>query len=274
MNWGYARSWTAPLGWGDWPAWLACLAAVVALVISIRAQRDGRRSANAAEKSVAAAEASGEEARWSRLASERSATVAEETPADQRREAAERRAAEEEASRPRVDLRVEYSGGGMFLLFNQGAARAENIRAVGEYPAMRSWPAGLSLSTCPERASGQPTLAPALHARRPPTCRLLQRPETPLRTQGIHCPDQTSQLVRQVASNAAPRQDRGSTPVPANHSPAPRQPADSRSGGSASSRHQDRHGAHRAAADRQDQQRATTPSTRENAGQQGLCQVC
>ncbi|MFD0039054.1 hypothetical protein ACFVIZ_15610 [Streptomyces anulatus] len=57
----------------------------------------------------------------------------------------ERRAAEEEASRPRVDLRIEYSGGDMFLLFNQGAARAENIRAVGEYPAMRSWPAGLSL---------------------------------------------------------------------------------------------------------------------------------
>ncbi|MFD5642231.1 hypothetical protein ACFWIP_10765 [Streptomyces anulatus] len=145
MNWGYARSWTASLGWGDWPAWLACLAAVVALVISIRAQRDGRRSANAAEKSVAAAEASVEEARLSRLASERSATVAEETLADQRREAAERRAAEEEASRPRVDLRIEYSGGGMFLLYNQGAARAGNIRAVGEYPAMRSWPAGLSL---------------------------------------------------------------------------------------------------------------------------------
>ncbi|WP_241837606.1 hypothetical protein [Streptomyces sp. CB02115] len=140
MNWGYGRSWTASLGWGDWPAWLGCLAAVVALVISTRAQRDGRRSANAAEKSVAAAEASVEEVRLSPLASERSATVAEETLADQRREAAE-----EEASRPRVDLRVEYSGGGMFLLFNQGAARAENIRAVGEYPAMRSWPAGLSL---------------------------------------------------------------------------------------------------------------------------------
>ncbi|MEU4175533.1 hypothetical protein [Streptomyces sp. NPDC026589] len=145
MNWGYARSWTATLGWGDWPAWLAWLVAVVALVISLRAQRDGRRSANAAEKSVTAAEASVEEARLSRLASERSATVAEETLADQRREAADRRAAEEEASRPRVDLRVEYSGGSMFLLFNQGAARAENIRAVGEYPAMRPWPAGLSL---------------------------------------------------------------------------------------------------------------------------------
>ncbi|MEV7110996.1 hypothetical protein [Streptomyces anulatus] len=118
------------VGLGDWPAWPACLAAVVALVISIRAQRDGRRSADAAEKSVTTAEASVEEARLSRLASERSATVAEETPADQRREAAERRAAEEEASRPRVALRVEYSGGGMFLL----------------------------------RVSGHPTLAPALHA--------------------------------------------------------------------------------------------------------------
>lgn len=60
-----------------------------------------------------------------------------------------------------------------------------------------------------------------------------------LRTHCIHCPDQTSQLVRQMASNATPRQDRGSTPVPADRSPAPRQPAGSLSGESASSRHQD-----------------------------------
>ncbi|UPT40217.1 MULTISPECIES: hypothetical protein [Streptomyces] len=145
MNWGYARSWTASLGWGG----LARPAGLPGRIGRAGHQHQGAAGQSTfrerSRKSVAAAEASVEEARLSRLASERSATVAEETLADQRREAAVRRAAEEEASRPRVDLRIEYSGGGMFLLFNQGAARAENIRAVGEYPAMRSWPAGLSL---------------------------------------------------------------------------------------------------------------------------------
>lgn len=48
------------------PAWAAFALAAIALWISLRAQRDGQRSANAAEKSVTAAEASVEEARLSR----------------------------------------------------------------------------------------------------------------------------------------------------------------------------------------------------------------
>lgn len=116
------------------PAWAAFALAAIALWISIRAQRDGQRSANAAEKSVTAseksataAEASVEEARLSRMASERSATVAEETLADQRREAAARRAAEEEASRPRPDFRIERSGRQAFRLRNTGTGPATGI---------------------------------------------------------------------------------------------------------------------------------------------------
>ncbi|WP_237302682.1 hypothetical protein [Streptomyces sp. S063] len=134
MNWGYARSWAASLEWGDWPAWLACLFAAIALWISIRAQKDGRRSANASETSataaqasVTAAQASVEEARLSRLASERSATVAEETLADQRREAAERRAAEEEANRPRPRFLIEIIGRNQYRLRNVGTGPATGI---------------------------------------------------------------------------------------------------------------------------------------------------
>ncbi|WP_248844604.1 hypothetical protein [Streptomyces anulatus] len=127
MNWGYARSWTASLEWGDWPAWLACVLAGIALWISMRAQKDGRRSANASETSATAAQESVEEARLSRIASERSATVAEETLADQRREAAERRAAEEEANRPRPRLVVERRSRSNFYLRNQGTGPALNI---------------------------------------------------------------------------------------------------------------------------------------------------
>ncbi|GAA2598166.1 hypothetical protein GCM10010304_51850 [Streptomyces roseoviolaceus] len=127
MNWRDARSWTASWEWGDVPAWAAFALAAIALWISLRAQRDGRRSANAAEKSVTAAEASVEEARLSRVASERSATVAEETLADQRREAAARRAAEEEASRPRPNFRIERSGRQAFRLRNTGTGPATGI---------------------------------------------------------------------------------------------------------------------------------------------------
>ncbi|XMN09333.1 hypothetical protein ACK8N7_26485 [Streptomyces griseobrunneus] len=127
MNWGYARSWAASLGWGDWPAWLACLFALIALWISIRAQRDGRRSANASETSATAAQESVEEARLSRIASERSATVAEETLADQRREAAGRRAAEEEANRPRPRFQIEKIGRYQYQLRNVGTGPATGI---------------------------------------------------------------------------------------------------------------------------------------------------
>lgn len=145
MNWRDARSWTASLEWGDAAAWAAFGLAAIAVVISIRAQRDGRRSANASEKSATAAEASVEEARLSRIASERSATVAEETLADQRHEAAERRAAEDEASRPRVELRLEYHSGNLFQLVNGGRKRAENVRLAEAEPTIDTWETGLSL---------------------------------------------------------------------------------------------------------------------------------
>ncbi|MFE5996743.1 hypothetical protein ACFQ6C_07595 [Streptomyces sp. NPDC056454] len=127
MNWGYARSWAASLGWGDWPTLVACLIAGAALVVAFKAQRDGRRSATASEASAAAAVASVEEARLSRLASERSANVAEETLADQRREAAERRAVEEEANRPRPDLRIVRLGRYRFELRNFGTGPAAEV---------------------------------------------------------------------------------------------------------------------------------------------------
>ncbi|MFJ1858775.1 hypothetical protein ACIOHA_15870 [Streptomyces anulatus] len=134
MNWGYARSWAASLGWGDWPTLVACLIAGAALVVAFKAQRDGRRSATASEASAAAAVASVEEARLSRLASERSASVAEETLADQRREAAERRAAEEEASRPRPHFRIERTGRQQFRLRNVGTGPATGITVVARRP--------------------------------------------------------------------------------------------------------------------------------------------
>ncbi|MET7412490.1 hypothetical protein [Streptomyces rubiginosohelvolus] len=134
MNWGYARSWAASLGWGDWPTLVACLIAGAALVVAFKAQRDGRRSATASERSADASEASAatavasvEEARLSRLASERSANVAEETLADQRREAAERRAAEEEANRPRPRFRIESPGRHRYRLRNVGTGPATGI---------------------------------------------------------------------------------------------------------------------------------------------------
>jgi hypothetical protein len=103
------------------------------------AQKDSRRSARAAEESVT-------EARLSREAAQRTATVAEQTLLDQRRAAAERRVAEEEARRPRAELRIEYRGKGNFLLVNQGTGDAGNIRAVGDLPMMDDWPADLSLA--------------------------------------------------------------------------------------------------------------------------------
>ncbi|MFS0697784.1 hypothetical protein [Streptomyces nitrosporeus] len=120
MNWGDARSWAASWEWGDAPAWAAFGLAAIALWISIRAQKDGRRSANAAVASV-------EEARLSRVASEKSAVVAEETLADQRREAAERRAAEEEASRPRPAFTIERRNRSNFYLRNTGTGRATGV---------------------------------------------------------------------------------------------------------------------------------------------------
>ncbi|MFG3174904.1 hypothetical protein ACGFZC_07475 [[Kitasatospora] papulosa] len=101
---------------GDAAAWAAFAISAVAGVISYRAQRDGRKSA--------------EEARLSRLASERSAAVAEAQLADQRQEAAERRAAEAEAARPRPDFVIERKSQHMFYLRNVGTGPATGVTLI------------------------------------------------------------------------------------------------------------------------------------------------
>lgn len=158
MNWGYVRSWAASLGWGDWPTLVACLIAGAALVVAFKAQRDGRRSAAASEGSAAAAVASVEEARLSRLASERSASVAEETLADQRREAAERRAAEEEANRPRPRFQVERPGIRQFRLRNVGTGPAVGIAIIAR-PAPFIWGDHTGVSLEPGEAYSFPMAA-------------------------------------------------------------------------------------------------------------------
>ncbi|MFJ2292128.1 hypothetical protein ACIOG7_10505 [Streptomyces sp. NPDC087894] len=123
------------MDWGDAPAWAAIVVSLVAIWVSYLARRDGKRSANAAEASVTeakrsadAAETSVGEARRSGDAAERSAVAAEETLADQRREADERRAAEEEANRPRAQLRIEHRDEALFEIVNVGTGPAANVR--------------------------------------------------------------------------------------------------------------------------------------------------
>lgn len=138
---------------GDLPAWAALVVSVGAVIVSLLARKDGNRAATAAEGSVNeakrsadAAEQSVGEARRSGDAAERSARVAEETLADQRREAAERRAAEEEANRPRAELRIGHLKGGKWILVNDGTGPANNIVCVDGKPYMaRNWPEGASI---------------------------------------------------------------------------------------------------------------------------------
>ncbi|MFD9756045.1 hypothetical protein ACFWZZ_00565 [[Kitasatospora] papulosa] len=108
---------------GDAAAWAAFAISAGALIVAVKAQRDGRRSANAAEESV-------EEARLSRVASERSATVAEQQLIDQRQEAADRRAAEVEAARPRPDFVIERKSQHMFYLRNVGTGPATGVTLI------------------------------------------------------------------------------------------------------------------------------------------------
>lgn len=141
------------MDWGDAPAWVAIVVSAVAIWVSYLARRDGKRSANAAEASVMeakrsadAAETSVAEARRSGNAAERSAVAAEETLADQRREAAERRAAEEEANRPRPVLTIEHYMNAVWHLVNSGTASAENIRIEESPRAVRAgWETPVSL---------------------------------------------------------------------------------------------------------------------------------
>ncbi len=128
------------MNWGDAPAWAAITVSLAAIVVSLKARGDGRRSADAAEQSV-------QESRRSGDAAERSAAAAEEALADQRREAAERRAVEEEVNRPRAKLAIEHATKARWQLINRGTATAEDVRCLEEVPAMvRPWPDGLSLA--------------------------------------------------------------------------------------------------------------------------------
>ncbi|MFI8433765.1 hypothetical protein ACIGJO_08440 [Streptomyces sp. NPDC079020] len=127
------------MDWGDAAGWAAFVTSGGALVISIRAQRDGRRSANAAEQSV-------DEARRSGDAAVRSAVAAELTLADQQRAAEELRAAEAEANRPRPVLSIEHSRKAVWQLINSGTAAAQHIRCTELPNAMaRGWEAEFSL---------------------------------------------------------------------------------------------------------------------------------
>lgn len=110
--------------WGDVPGWAAFVVALVAVEISRKAYKQGKRSADAAVRSAAAAE---------------------QTLADQRREAAERRAAEAEAARPRVKLRIEYMSKNNYRLRNWGDAAATNIKNAEPCGAVDEWPEPLSL---------------------------------------------------------------------------------------------------------------------------------
>ncbi|MFA3872633.1 hypothetical protein ABS735_02865 [Streptomyces sp. MMCC 100] len=112
------------MDWGDAPGWAAFVVALAAVEISRRARKDGKRSADAAV---------------------RSATAAEQTLADQRRDAAERRAAEAEAARPRVRLRIEHMSKHSYRLRNWGGAAATNISNVEPCGAVDEWPDSLSL---------------------------------------------------------------------------------------------------------------------------------
>ncbi|MFE1329734.1 hypothetical protein [Streptomyces microflavus] len=141
------------MDWGDAPAWAAIVVSAVAIWVSVLARRDGKRSADAAEDSVTeakrsadAAETSVAEARRSGDAAERSAVAAEESLADQRREAEERRAAEEEAMRPRVVLEIEHHFNSVWHLVNNGTAPAENITCPDLPRAVvRGWEEPVSL---------------------------------------------------------------------------------------------------------------------------------
>ncbi|MER8083817.1 hypothetical protein ABTZ57_01310 [Streptomyces sp. NPDC094048] len=139
--------------WGDVPAWAAIVISAVAIVVSLLARGDGKRAASAAEDSVVeakrsadAAEQSVAEARRSGDAAERSAVAAEETLVDQRTEAAERRAAEAEASRPRAILRAEHRNKALFQIINAGTAPAENVRCIDVPEAVNNLPDTFSLS--------------------------------------------------------------------------------------------------------------------------------
>lgn len=103
---GLASGYSPNMDWGDVPAWAAFILSGVAIVVTWKARGDGKRSADA---------------------SERSAAVAEAALAEQRAEAEERRRKEEEADRPRVELLCNHVTKDLYRLANEGTAPARNI---------------------------------------------------------------------------------------------------------------------------------------------------
>ncbi|MFJ2017153.1 hypothetical protein [Streptomyces nodosus] len=85
--------------WGVAPAWAALAVSVGALWVSLKVRGDGKRSADAAERSALAAEH----------------TLARQVQA------------EEEATRPRVVLHLEHVDKDAYRLCNEGTASARNI---------------------------------------------------------------------------------------------------------------------------------------------------
>ncbi|MGP4090747.1 hypothetical protein [Streptomyces sp. KR55] len=128
------------MDWGDVPSAVAALVAVVAAVFSGIALKHSRQSANAARQSADSSERAA-------AAAERSAAADEAALAEMQNEAAERRAAEAEAARPRPDLRVERTSKVQYLLRNRGTGPAVNLTVVraGEPGQCRNLPEGVTL---------------------------------------------------------------------------------------------------------------------------------
>ncbi|GGU13092.1 hypothetical protein [Streptomyces violascens] len=99
--------------WGDVPAWAALVLSVGAFIVSLKARGDGRRSADAA---ATAAEAS-----------VRSADAAEAALAHEQSQAQERRLAEAEAARPKVELAIHHLYGTKYRIVNDGQASANAV---------------------------------------------------------------------------------------------------------------------------------------------------
>ncbi|TFE49007.1 hypothetical protein E3E14_16715 [Streptomyces sp. ICN441] len=114
--------------WGDVASWAAFALAGGAFVVSLKARGDSKKSADATVRAASAAEESVAEARRSADASIRSAAAAESSLELQQQDAEERRRAQEEAQRPRVDLRLMFHEGSTWHLVNDGTAPARNLQ--------------------------------------------------------------------------------------------------------------------------------------------------
>jgi len=119
------------MDFGDVPAWAALVVAVVAAELSRRAHKISTRNVAAAERAAEAAE--------------RSTAAAENALALQQQDAAVRQAAEAEAARPKVRLRIDFAGKHNYRLRNWGDATADNVVNAEPCGAVDAWPTGLTL---------------------------------------------------------------------------------------------------------------------------------